>query len=130
MVGPKGDLEERKDLPVWRYAEGLVIPKEERSENIDQFQIISFLTVEIKIFFSTVVKRLFNFRLSNNYIDTAVQKGGTPRSLVKLGHHTCVQRIRQPREGRGDLAVLWLDLTSAYYSVPHKLIEVDLLTSD
>ncbi|KAJ8382915.1 hypothetical protein SKAU_G00036930 [Synaphobranchus kaupii] len=52
----------------WRYAEGVYIPKEERSENIDQFHIISeersenidqfhiisLLSVESKIFFSVV----------------------------------------------------------------------------
>lgn len=30
------------------------------------------------------------------------------------------------KEGRGDLAVLWLDLTNTYGSTPHKLVEVSL----
>ena len=42
----------------WRYAEGVYIPKEEKSENIDQFCVISLLSVESKIFFSIVAKRL------------------------------------------------------------------------
>ncbi len=36
----------------WRYAEEVCIPKEEKSENIDQFRVISLLSVESKIFFS------------------------------------------------------------------------------
>ncbi len=40
----------------WRYAEGMCIPKEEKSENIDHFQVISLLSVESKIFFSIVAK--------------------------------------------------------------------------
>lgn len=36
------------------------------------------------------------------------------------------QLIREAREGRGDLVVLWLDLTNAYSSIPHKLVEVAL----
>lgn len=42
--------------------------------------------------------------------------------------HTGVvnQLIREAREGRGDLAVIWLDLTNAYGSIPHKLVEVTL----
>ncbi len=40
----------------WRYAEGMCIPKEEKSENIDQFRVISLLSVESKIFFSIVAK--------------------------------------------------------------------------
>ena len=36
------------------------------------------------------------------------------------------QLIREAREGKGDLAVLWLDLANAYGSIPHKLVEVAL----
>ncbi|XP_041934289.1 LOW QUALITY PROTEIN: uncharacterized protein LOC121697073, partial [Alosa sapidissima] len=37
------------------------------------------------------------------------------------------QLIREAREGKGDLTVLWLDLANAYGSIPHKLVEVALL---
>ncbi len=36
------------------------------------------------------------------------------------------QLIREAREGRGDLTVLWLDLTNAYGSIPRMLVEVSL----
>lgn len=36
------------------------------------------------------------------------------------------QLISEARESGGDLAVLWLDLTNAYGSIPHKLVEVVL----
>ncbi|XP_059199347.1 uncharacterized protein LOC131979398 [Centropristis striata] len=111
----------------WRYAEGVYIPKDEKSENIDQFRVISLLSVESKIFFSIVAKRLSNFLLGNKYIDTSVQKGGIPGVPGCLEHTGVVtQLIREAREGRGDLAVLWLDLTNAYGSIPHKLVEVAL----
>lgn len=42
----------------WRRAEGVWIPKEEKSKNFEQFQTISLLSVEGKIFFSIVTKRL------------------------------------------------------------------------
>ena len=38
--------------------------------------MISLLSVEGKIFFSLVARRLSDFLSSNNYIDTLVQKGG------------------------------------------------------
>lgn len=117
----------RKIAKPWRYAEGVYIPKEERSENIDQFRVISLLSVESKIFFSIVAKRLSNFLLSNEYFDMSVQKGGI------LGVHGCLehtgvitQLIREAREGKEDLAVLWLDLTNAYSSIPHMLVEIKL----
>jgi hypothetical protein len=36
------------------------------------------------------------------------------------------QLIREAKEGKGDLAVLCLDLTNAYGSIPHKLEETAL----
>lgn len=91
----------------WRYADGVYIPKGEKSENIDQFRVISLLSVESKIFFSIVARRLSSFLLSNNYIDTSVQKGGIPGMPGCLEHTGVVtQLIREAREGRGDLAVL------------------------
>lgn len=83
--------------------------------------------MESKIFFSVIAKRLSNFLLSNRYIDTSVQKGGIPGVPGCLEHTGVVtQLIREARESGGDLAVLWLDLTNAYGSIPHKLVEVVL----
>ena len=36
------------------------------------------------------------------------------------------QLIREAKEGKGDLSVVWLDLTNAYGSIPHKLVEITL----
>ena len=58
----------------WRQAEGVWIPKEEKSKEIDQFRIISLLNTEGKIFFSVLSKRLSKFLIMNEYIDTSVQK--------------------------------------------------------
>lgn len=88
----------------WRYVE--------ESESIDQFQIISLLSVETKIFFDVVAKRLSNFLVSNNYIDTLVQKGGIPGV---------------PGTYRSErVSVLWLSLTNAYETLPHMLVDITL----
>lgn len=34
-----------------------------------------------------------------------------------------IQLLREAKEGKGDLVVLWLDLVNAYGSIPHKLVE-------
>ena len=62
----------------WQKAEGIFTPKEKDSKDISQFRTISLLNVEGKIFFSVLSKRLTNFLLKNNYVDTSVQKGGIP----------------------------------------------------
>lgn len=37
-----------------------------------------------------------------------------------------IPKDENAKEGRGDLAVLWLDLTNTYGSTPYKLVEVSL----
>lgn len=53
-----------------------MIPKEEDSQKIDQFRMISLLSVEGKIFFRVVARWLSDFLSRNNCIDTLVQKWG------------------------------------------------------
>ena len=108
----------------WRFAEGVWTPKEEGSKSLDQFRIISSLNTESKIFFGLLSRRLSDFILGNSYIDTSVQKGevaGMPGCLEHTGVLTHL--LREAKENKGDLTVLWLDLTNAYGSMPHKLVE-------
>ncbi|KAJ3610372.1 hypothetical protein NHX12_022464 [Muraenolepis orangiensis] len=111
----------------WRVAEGVWIPKEENSTQLDQFHIISLLCVEAKVFFSAVSKRLCTYLAENTYIDTSVQKGGVSGMPGCLEHTGVVtQLIREARENKGNLSVLWLDLENAFGSIPHKLVQFTL----
>ena len=111
----------------WRFAEGVWIPKEKNSKWIEQFRSIIWLSTESKIFFSILWRLLSKYLLKNTYIDTSVQKGRIPGFLGCLEHTGVVTQIlREAREGKGDLAVLWLDLGNAYGSIPHKLVEETL----
>ncbi|TWW62214.1 hypothetical protein D4764_04G0008610 [Takifugu flavidus] len=49
---------------------------------------------------------------------------GVPGCLEHNG--VVIQLIREAHESKGELAVLWLDLTNAYRSIPHKLVELAL----
>lgn len=112
----------------WRVAEGVWIPKEENSTQLDQFRIISLLSVEAKIFFSIISRRLCSYLSKNSYIDTSVQKGGIS-GMPGCVEHTGVvsQLIREARENNGNLSVLWLDLEDAFGSIPHKLVQLTLM---
>ena len=111
----------------WRVAEGVWIPKEENSTQQDQFRIISLLRVEGKIFLSTVSKPLCTYLEQNTYIDTSVQKGGVSGIPGCLEHNRVVtQLIREARETKGNLPVLWLDLENAFGSIPQKLVHLTL----
>lgn len=119
----------RKVADTDRKAEGCFIPKEEESKSIDQFRTISLLNVELKIVMSVLAKRITSFWLSNGYIDTSVQKGGIT-GVSGCVEHTSVltQLIKEVKENKGDLALIWLDLANAYGSMPHRIVELTLKT--
>jgi len=59
--------------------------------------------------------------------DEADEKGGVP-GISGCVEHTNVlnQVIREARENKGNLAMLWLTLANTYGSIPHKLVELTL----
>ena len=110
-------------------SEGISIPKEENSTTKEQFRTVSLLNVEIKIPLAVLSRRITNFWISNKFIDTAVQKGGIPGVSGCIEHTSVLtQQIKEAKENKTDLAVLWLDLANAFGSIPHKLIEITLRT--
>ncbi|XP_034721949.1 uncharacterized protein LOC117940937, partial [Etheostoma cragini] len=111
----------------WDKAEGCLVPKEENSSTIDQFRTISLLSVEGKIFFSVLAKRMTSYMTENGYINTVIQKGGIPGFSGCLEHTGVLsQMIREAKSSKGNLTVVWLDLANAYGSIPHVLIHAAL----
>lgn len=99
----------------WLVTEGCFIAKEENSTGIKQFCTISLLNIEGKIFLGILAKRLTTFTMDNGYMDTSVQNGGVPGVAGCLEHISIITKvIEDVKKNRGDLAVLWLDLTNAY----------------
>ena len=89
--------------------------KEENSRHIKQFRTISLLSVEGKIFFSLMSKRMTAYILENNYLDVSVQMGGIPGFAGCLEHTSVLtQLIKEVRDNKGELSVVWVDLTNAY----------------
>ncbi|XP_057673103.1 uncharacterized protein LOC130904394 [Corythoichthys intestinalis] len=108
----------------WKRAEGCFIPKEMDSSDISQFRTISLLSVECKIFFSVLAKRLTTYIVKNNYVDTSIQKGGIPGFSGCLEHIGVLnQMIQEAKVSKSNLTVVWLDLANAYGSIPHNLID-------
>ena len=65
----------------------------------------------------------------DDYMDTSVQKGGVPEVPGCLEHTSVISKIiKDAKRNHGDLTVLWLDLTNAYGTIPHKLVETTLKT--
>ena len=111
----------------WLIADGCFIPKEDESKDLRQFRTISLLNVEGKICLAVLASRMTKFMMSNNYIDISVQKGGVPGVSGCVEHTAAVtQIIREAKQNKGNLAVVWLDLANAYGSIPHKLVQETL----
>ena len=107
----------------WLCAEGCFVPKEENSTSIDQFREISLLSVEGKLFWTVIAKRMNEYMVNNKYIDTTMQKGGVSGFAGCLEHTTAIsQLIGEAKRAKKNLSVVWLDLEKAYPSVPHDLI--------
>lgn len=111
----------------WRRAEGCFVPKEQGSTQISQFRTISLLSVEGKIFFAVLAKRMSAYMTQNGYINTSIQKGGVEGFSGCLEHTGVLsQLIQEAKEKKGSLTVVWLDFANAYGSIPHNLIQVAL----
>ena len=111
----------------WMIADGVYIPKEQNSKDINQFRQISLLNVEGKIFFVVLASRLNKYLLTNEYIDTSVQKGGIPGIAGCLEHGNMIwEAIQKLKLTKKDLDVIWLDLGNAYGLVPHQMIHLSL----
>jgi len=117
----------RKVPNSWKRAEGVFCPKQENAESIGQFRTISLLSVEGKVFFAIIARRLLKYMMRNHYINTSMQKGGVPGFSGCLEHTSMLtQMLEEARAGKKDLAIVWLDLENAYGSVPHQLIKTAL----
>ena len=111
----------------WMIADGVFIPKERNSKDIQQFRPISLLNVEGKIFLAVLASRLTKYLLTNEYIDTSVQKGDIPGIAGCLEHGNVIwEAIQKAKANKKDLDVIWLDLAKAYGSVPHQIIHLSL----
>lgn len=65
--------------------------------------------------------------IDNGYLNTSIQKGGISGFAGCLEHSGVLsQMIHEARMRKGDLTVVWLDLTNAFGTIPHDLIRTAL----
>ncbi|CAC5384667.1 unnamed protein product [Mytilus coruscus] len=68
-----------------------------------------------------------NYMLSNNYTDIAVQKRCVPGVSGCIEHTSVLsQIIRETKDSKGELVVVWSDLANTYGTFPYKLVELML----
>lgn len=74
--------QKRQEPKVWTHAEGRFVPKGQNSAGLEEFQEISLLDVEGKIFWSIVAKRLISNLLSNEYQRWSPRVLWMPRAYI------------------------------------------------
>ena len=78
-----------------------------------------------KIYFGILAARVMKFVQANGYINETVQKAGVTGIPGYVEHAFAIwDAIQKSKEEKGELSVVWLDLTNAYGSVPHKLLKM------
>lgn len=91
-------------------------PERESLSEHQPIQRLALLNVEGKIF-SVMAKRMTNFFLANNYVDTSCQKTGVPGFPGCVKHSAMFwEQIQSVKQSKSDLHVVWLR------SIPHQLI--------
>ena len=112
--------------PNGRVPKEIYIPKVKppTEHNISDFRQIALLNVEGKIFFSLVSRCLEPHLISNKkFINRSVQKDCVEKVSGCWKHISVVwAALKEGKSKTLSLATIWLNITNAYGSIPHKLI--------
>lgn len=112
---------------MWQEATGVFTPKEQNSQTIRQFRSIALLNAEREIFLSILAKDDNNLPYGKWIHWHKLAKGWNPRPPRCTKHSTLIwDQIQRAKREKSELHVVWLHLTNAYGSVPHRLIDFDL----
>ena len=109
----------------WRYTMEHYISKTKppSPSNIKDFHTIALLNVEGKPFFSFISKQLVKHIITNNLINTSVQKGYMDKVPGCWEHMSIVwSALKEAQSTKSSLANIWLDIANAYGSIPHRLL--------
>ena len=91
----------------WQSAQEIYVPKVSSPcvNKLSDFRLIGLLNVEGKLFFNLVSKCLETHQIHND-------------EFINMVWHA----LNEARAQKSNLAITWLDIATAYGSIPHKLI--------
>ena len=111
---------------IWKQGVICLIPKsaaKEASHIPSNFRPIALTSCVGKLFSTILKTRWLHYMVSNNFLDTSVQKAFLPGVPGCLEHYKKLSAIiRDAHKKHRSLSVCWLDLANAYGSVHHQLI--------
>ena len=114
----------------WKMAVFKLIGKNaalEDPHSPDNFRPIALTPAISKLLSGILKDRWLSHMLDNGYLDPAVQKAFLPTIPGVAEHHSKLAAIiNGARQSKRSLAIAWLDITNAYGSVNHALIQFAL----
>ena len=114
----------------WKIANIILIPKKSAADNPGNpkhFRPIALTSCVGKIF-TSIMKTMLHFHMiSNNYLDSSIQKAFQPKVPGCIEHYSALSAaINEAINHHKALTVCWLDLANAFGSVHHDLIAFTL----
>ena len=111
----------------WRIGEVVLIPNEDDKSRPEPFRNITLTNVRGKKFFQVLATRLLSYLVQNDYIDKAIQKGFIT-GIAGCVEHTqaLMETLLDAKENERETLAAWLNLTNAYVSVAHNLVQFAL----
>ena len=107
----------------WKKACTILVHKKGDTADPANFRPITLESVPLKIFTSCLRNSLYQFLLENNYIESKIQKGFTPKISGTLEHTSqMANAINKARIKQRSLIITLLDLKNAFGEVHHNLI--------
>jgi len=108
---------------LWSTSMVKLIYKKGITSDPANFRMIALGPAICKIFHLLIAKRLAAFILSNNYINTSVQKGFLPLVSGCIEHNFTLETIiQEAKQSKKTVHITFFDLRDAFGSVSHNLI--------
>ena len=114
-----------KTVPeAWKKAVTILIYKKGNTAIPENFRPITFESFPLKVYTACVRYPIFEFAMSNKYIDCDLQKGFFPKISGTFEHTTHMAHIiNHSRVKQRKVVITLLDLKNAFGEVHHNLIE-------
>ena len=111
----------------WQIARIRQLAKSDDTSHPSLMRPISVLNVEGRLFFTIYQEKMASYMLKNNYIKQGVQKAFLENVAGCIEHTTLLaEAIRDARERRRAICIVWIDIANAYGSVRHNLLQFAL----
>ena len=108
----------------WKQACTILIHKKGSTNDPANFRPITLESIPLKVYTSCLRNAIYSFLVSNDYVESNIQKGFTPHLSGTLEHTSQMENIiNKARIKQLSVVITLLDLKNAFGEVHHNLIK-------